>query len=64
MALDVDVPEGAQAEAGVDSVAAKPQDRSYKELYTQKSCRILIKSNRNHVVFTIFYLIWNQTDVR
>ena len=31
---------------------------------TQKSFRNLIKSNRNQIVFTIFRLIWNQTDVR
>ena len=24
---------------------------------------LVIKSNRNHIVFTIFRLIWNQTDV-
>ena len=29
--------------------------------YTQKN---LIKSNQNQIVFTIFRLIWNQSDVR
>ena len=33
-------------------------------LHTQKSFRNLIKSNRNQIVFTIFRLIWIQTDVR
>ena len=30
----------------------------------EKSFRNLSKSNRNQIVFTIFRLIWNQTDVR
>jgi len=30
---------------------------------TEKSARNLIKSTRNQIVFTIFQLIWNQTDV-
>ena len=33
-------------------------------IYTQKSFRNLIKSNRNQIIFTIFGLIWNQTEVR
>ena len=33
-------------------------------IHTEKSFRNLIKSNRNQIVFTIFWLIWNQTDVR
>ena len=32
--------------------------------HSEKSFRILIKSNRNQIVFTIFLLISNQTDVR
>ena len=32
-------------------------------LHTEKSCRNLIKSNRNQLEFTILQLIWNQTDV-
>ena len=30
----------------------------------EKSFRNRIESNRNQIVFTIFRLIWNQTDVR
>ena len=33
-------------------------------LYTKKFFRNLIKSNRNQIVFTIFRLIWNQSDDR
>ena len=33
------------------------------ELYAEKSFRNLVKSNRNQIIFTIFRLIWNQTDV-
>ena len=32
-------------------------------VHTEKSFRNLIKSTRNQIVFTIFRLIWNQTDV-
>ena len=32
--------------------------------HTEKSFRNLIKSNLNQIVFTIFRLIWNQTDLR
>ena len=32
-------------------------------IHTQKSFRNLIKSYRNQIVFTIFRLIWNQTNV-
>ena len=32
--------------------------------HTDKSFRIFLKSNRKQIVFTIFRLIWNQTDVR
>ena len=32
--------------------------------HTEKSFRNLIKPTRNQIVFTIFRLIWNQTDVR
>ena len=32
-----------------------------RTLYTQKN---LIKPTRNQIVFTLFWLIWNQTDVR
>ena len=35
----------------------------YTCLHTEKSFRILIESNRNQIVFTIFRLIWYQTDV-
>ena len=31
-------------------------------LHTEKSFRNIIKSNRIKIVFTIFRLIWNQTD--
>ena len=34
------------------------------QLCTEKSFRNVIKSNRNQIVFIIFRLIWNQTDVR
>ena len=34
---------------------------SYTLLHTEKSCRNLIKSNRNQIVFTMHRLIWNQT---
>ena len=33
-------------------------------LHTEKSFRNLIKSTRNQIVFTIFRLIWTQTDIR
>ena len=33
-------------------------------LHTQKYFRNLIKLNQNYIVFTIFRLIWSQTDVR
>ena len=33
-------------------------------LHAEKYFPNLIKSNRNQIVFTIFWLIWNQTDVR
>ena len=32
--------------------------------HAEKSFLNLIKSNRNHIVFTILRSIWNQTDVR
>ena len=32
--------------------------------YTEIYFRNLIKSTRNQIIFTIFRLIWNQTDVR
>ena len=32
--------------------------------HAEKTFRNLIKSHRNQIVFTIFQLIWNQTDVR
>ena len=38
--------------------------RTIKTLRTEKSFRNLIKSTRNQIAFTIFRLIWNQTDVR
>ena len=31
-------------------------------MHTEKSFRNLIQSNWNQIVFTIFWLIWNQTD--
>ena len=34
------------------------------KLTHRKFFRNLIKLNRNHIVFTIFRLVWNQTDVR
>ena len=33
-------------------------------VHTEKYIRNLIKSNQNQIVFTIFWLISNQTDVR
>ena len=33
-------------------------------VHTEKSFRNLVKSNRNQIVFIIFQLIWNQTNVR
>ena len=36
----------------------------YIFLHTEKTFLNLIKSSRNQIVFTIFRLIWNQTDVR
>ena len=33
-------------------------------VHTETFFRNLIKPNRNHIVITIFRLIWNQTDVR
>ena len=33
-------------------------------LHTEESFRNLVKSNRNQIVFTIFWLIKSQTDVR
>ena len=33
-------------------------------MHTEKYFLILIKSNRNQIVFTNFWLIWIQTDVR
>ena len=35
-----------------------------QSLHTDKSFRNLNKSTWNQIVFTIFRLIWNQTDVR
>ena len=32
--------------------------------HTEKSFQNLIKSNRNHIVFTIIRFIWNQTYAR
>jgi len=43
-------------------------DRQFEDLNvgidTENSFRNLIKSSRIQIVFTIFQLIWNQTDVR
>ena len=33
-------------------------------IHTEKYFRNRIKSSRNQIVFTIFQLIWNQTEVR
>ena len=43
-----------------------PVNVDWENLYshTDKSFRNLIKSNRNQIVFTIFWLIRNRTDVR
>ena len=38
--------------------------RSGTPSHTEKSFRNIIKSTRNQIVFTIFRLIWIQTDVR
>ena len=46
----------------------KKQNQNNKQIqclsHKEKSFRNLVKSNRNQIVFTIFRLIWNQTDVR
>ena len=44
--------------------AHKNSETSNNLIHTEKSFRNLIKWNRNLFVFTIFLLIWNQTDVR
>ena len=36
----------------------------FDEIHTEKSFRNLIQSNQNQIIFTIFSLIRNQTDVR
>ena len=36
----------------------------YACVHTEKSFRIRIKLNRNQIVFTLFRLIWIQTEVR
>ena len=38
-------------------------ERNSCSVYAEKSFRNLIKSNRNQIVFNIFRLIWNQTDI-
>ena len=39
------------------------QQVSMQIIYTQRIfSQNLVKSNRNQIVFTIFRLIWNQTD--
>ena len=40
------------------------KDLDGKTAHTGKSFRNLIESTRNQIVFTIFQLIWNQTDVQ
>ena len=42
----------------------RPSGMFKLSLHTEKSFRNLIESTRNQIVFTIFLLIWNQTDVR
>ena len=41
-----------------------PANMRRNSLHTENFFRNLIKSNRNQIVFTIFRLIWSQTDVR
>ena len=41
-----------------------PGPNGSAQALTEKSFRNLIKLTRNQIVFTIFRLIWNQTDVR
>ena len=36
----------------------------WKNLHTEKYFRNIIKSTRGQIVFTIFRLLWNQTDIR
>ena len=36
----------------------------YYAIHAEKYFQNLIKSTRNQIVFTIFRLIWNQTDIR
>ena len=43
---------------------ASPDMFNSKCVYTKKSFRYLIKSTWNQIVFTIFLLIWDQTDLR
>ena len=43
---------------------ATHHSQSIVRTHTGKSFRNLIKSNRNQILYTIFQLIWNQTDVR
>ena len=38
-------------------------DQNSAGVHTEKSFRNLIKSNRNQILFTIFWLIWYQKDV-
>ena len=39
-------------------------EKLWQDLHTEKSFRNLIQSNQNQIVFTIFRLIWIQTDFR
>ena len=42
-------------------IASSEGGRWHGDVYIQRN---LIKSNRNQIVFTIFWFVWNQTDVR
>ena len=43
----------------------KPRNAAVRRcVHTEKSFPNLIKLNRNHIVFTMHRLIWNQADVR
>ena len=53
-------PQGSRSPPPLGALRCVP----FRFLHTEKSFRNLIKSTRNQIVFTIFRLIWNQTDVR
>ena len=52
------------AKSPSQSIIAEIRQSSMITIHADKFFRNLIKSNRNQIVFTIFRLIYNQTDVR